>query len=209
MGSAMTKFSGTLSVATAVVLLAAVTACGSDPESDPSTKPPSSSSSPSEPAPSTADTPEDAATSAAESAVADYYALTDLLLQDDSVPLDRLDEVAISTQLSAQKSFLTTEREAGTQQRGDTKVVETKVQSVSLDNSDPQAGRVPSVTIDICWDVSDVDILDASGKSIVPADRPDRGWTRLTVANYTWDTDPKTGWRVAGGEDLEKTPCAG
>lgn len=208
MGSAMKKFSGRSSVATAVILLAAVAACGSDPDSDPSTNPPSSSS-PSDPAPSKSDTPEDAAASAAESVVVDYYALTDRLLQDGSVSLHRLDKVAISTQLSAQKSFLTTEREAGTQQRGDTKVVETKVQSVSLDNSDPQAGRVPSVTIDVCWDVSDVDVLDASGKSMVPADRPDRGWTRLTVANYSWDADPEAGWRVAGGEDLEKKPCAG
>lgn len=209
MDSAMTKFSGTFSVATAVFLLAAMAACGSNSDAEPAPEPTTSASSPSSAPPSTASSPEDSAATAAEGAVADYYALTDLLLQDDTVSLDRLGEVAISTQLSAQKNFLTTERAAGTQQRGDTKIAETKVQSVSLDNSDPKAGRVPSVTIDVCWDVSAVDVVDGSGKSMVPADRPDRGWTRLTVANYTWDTDPDTGWRVAGGEDLEKTPCAG
>lgn len=205
----MTKFRGTFSVATAVLLLAAVTACGSDAEPEPTPNATASSSAPSTATPSTAITPEEAAASAAKVAVDDYYALTDLLLQDDTVSLDRLGEVAVSTQLSAQKNFLTTERAAGTQQRGDTVIVETKVQSVSLDNSDPKAGRVPSVTIDVCWDVSEVDVLDASGKSVVTSDRPDRGWTRLTVANYAWDTDPEAGWRVAGGEDLEKTPCAG
>lgn len=209
MNSAMTKFSGTFSVATAVFLLAAMAACGSDSDAEPAPKANASASSPSSTPPSTAGSPEDSAATAAEVAVADYYALTDLLLQDDTVSLDRLEEVAISTQLSAQKNFLTTERAAGTQQRGDTKIAETKVQSVSLDNSDPKAGRVPSVTIDVCWDVSEVDVLDASGKSVVTSDRPDRGWTRLTVANYAWDTDPEAGWRVAGGEDLEKTPCAG
>ena len=205
----MTKFYGTFSVATAVFLLAAMAACGSDSDAEPAPTPTSSEVSPTSAAPSTPGTPEESAASAAEVAVGDYYALTDLLLQDDAVSLDRLKEVAISTQLSAQKNFLMTERAAGTQQRGDTKIAETKVQSVSLDNSDPKAGRVPSVTIDVCWDVSAVDVVDASGKSMVPADRPDRGWTRLTVANYTWDIDPDTGWRVAGGEDLEKTPCAG
>ncbi|MCB0992997.1 MAG: hypothetical protein KDB16_18610 [Acidimicrobiales bacterium] len=205
----MTKFYGTFSVATAVFLLAAMAACGSDSDAEPAPTPTSSEVSPTSAAPSTPGTPEESAASAAEVAVGDYYALTDLLLQDDAVSLDRLKEVAISTQLSAQKNFLMTERAAGTQQRGDTKIAETKVQSVSLDNSDPKAGRVPSVTIDVCWDVSAVDVVDASGKSMVPADRPDRGWTRLTVANYTWVTDPDTGWRVAGGEDLEKTPCAG
>ena len=205
----MTKFSGTFSVATAVFLLAAMAACGSDSDADPAPEPTASASSPSSAPTSSAGSPEHSAATAAEVAVGDYYALTDLLLQDDAVSLDRLEEVAISTQLSAQKNFLTTERAAGTQQRGDTKIVETKVQSVNLDNSDPKAGRVPSVTIDVCWDVSEVDVVDASGKSMVPADRPDRGWTRLTVANYTWDNDPDTGWRVAGGEDLKKSPCAG
>ena len=205
----MTKFSGTFSVATAVFLLAAMAACGSDSDADPAPEPTASASSPSSAPPSSAGSPEHSAATAAVVAGGDYYALTDLLLQDDAVSLDRLEEVAISTQLSAQKNFLTTERAAGTQQRGDTKIVETKVQSVNLDNSDPKAGRVPSVTIDVCWDVSEVDVVDASGKSMVPADRPDRGWTRLTVANYTWDNDPDTGWRVAGGEDLEKSPCAG
>lgn len=208
MDSAMTKFSGTFSVATAVFLLAAATACGSDSAPDPTPTAAANASSPSTAAPATG-TPEEAATSAAEGAVGDYYALTDLLLQDDTVSLDRLDEVAISTQLSAQENFLTAERAAGTQQRGDTVILETKVQSVSLDNSDPKTGRVPSVTIDVCWDVSEVDVLDASGTSMVASDRPDRGWTRLTVANYAWDTDPEAGWRVAGGQDLEKTPCAG
>lgn len=209
MDSAMTKFSGTFSVATAVFLLAAVTACGSDSDAKQTPKPTSSASSPSSPTASTAGSPEDSAAAAAEVVVGDYYELTDLLLQDDTVSLNRLDEVAVSTQLSAQKNFLKTERAAGTQQRGDTEIVETKVQSVSLDNSNPKAGRVPSVTIDVCWDVSAVDVVDVSGQSMVPADRAERGWTRLTVANYTWETDPDTGWRVSGGEDLEKTPCAG
>ena len=52
------------------------------------------------------------------------------------------------------------------------------MQSVNLDNSDPKAGKVPTVQIDVCYDVSDVDVLDANGKSVVSPDRPDTGWIR-------------------------------
>lgn len=207
--SAMTKSQRVFSVPAAVLLLAAMAACGSgsNPDSSPTPSPSVTESSPA--SPSETASPEDAASAASIALVQDYYTVTDLLLQDASVPLTRLESVATSSQLSAQQTFLKGERKAGTTQAGDTEIVETKIQSVSLDNSDPTAGRVPSVTIDACWDVSDVDVLDADGKSIITTDRPDRGWTRLTVANYSWDADPEGSWRVASGEDLEKTPCEG
>ena len=91
---------------------------------------------------------------------------------------------------------------------GTTAISELKVQSVNLDNSAPDAGKVPTVVIDVCWDVSKVDVLDKSGKSIVSPDRPDTGWTRYTVANYEYAADPTGGWRVATGQDLKQTPCA-
>lgn len=209
--SGMTKSQGAFSVATAVLLLAVMTACGSDadPDSTPTPTPsPSVSETVASPTPSPT-SPEDEASASAVETVASYYAMTDLLLQDSTVGLDQLDAVATSTQLSALTKFLTTQRDGGFHQTGDTKVVETKVQSVSLDNSDPKAGRVPSVTVDVCLDVSDTDFLNSSGKSVVPADRPARSWTRLSIANYSWDADPAGGWRVAGGEDLEKQPCEG
>ena len=96
----------------------------------------------------------------------------------------------------------------GQRQTGTTAISELKVQSVNLDNSDPDAGKVPTVVIDVCWDVSKVDVLDKSGKSIVSPTRPDTGWTRYTVANYDYAADPTGGWRVATGQDLKKTPCA-
>jgi hypothetical protein len=205
----MAKSQGVFSVAAAVLLLAVMAGCGSDadPDSAPTPSPSVTEFSPTPPSETAA--PEDAASAASVALVQDYYTVTDLLLQDASVPLTRLKSVATSSQLSAQQTFLKGERKAGTTQEGSTKIIETKIQSVSLDNSDPQAGRVPSVTIDVCWDVSDVDVLDAEGKSVVTAERPDRGWTRLIVANYSWDADPESGWRVAGGEDLEKSPCEG
>ena len=87
-------------------------------------------------------------------------------------------------------------------QVGDTKIVKLKVQSISLDRS-------ATALVDVCWDVSGVDIVDADGKSAVSPDRKDVGWTRFTVTNDKWDTAPVDGWRVSGGSDLEKAPCIG
>ena len=94
------------------------------------------------------------------------------------------------------------------QQIGSLVIADTKVQSVSLDNSDPSAGKVPSVVIDVCWDVSKVDVVNANGTSVISPSRPDRGWTRLTVANYNYAADPRSGWRVASGQDIRQAPCA-
>lgn len=207
--SAMTKSQGVFSVATAGLLLVVMTACGSDADPD-STPTPSPSVSETGTSPSPSPTsPEDEASASAVEAVTAYYSTVDKVRQDESSPATDLEAVAVSTQLSAQQRFLATQRSDGNRQTGDTGVVETKVQSVTLDNSDPKAGRVPTATIDVCWDVSDVDVLDPAGKSILSSERADRGWTRLTVANYSWDTDPDGSWRVAGGKDLEKPPCEG
>jgi len=81
------------------------------------------------------------------------------------------------------------------------------VPSVNLDNSDPAAGRVPTVQVDVCFDVTGVDVRDGSGSSVVPAGRPVTGWIRHTVSNYSWETDPTGGWRVSTSVDLKRPPC--
>jgi hypothetical protein len=106
------------------------------------------------------------------------------------------------------RRFYVASTRKGQRQIGTTANSELTVQSVNLDNSDPSAGEVPTVVIDVCWDVSKVDVLDKSGKSIVSPNRPDTGWTRYTVANYKYAADPTSGWRVATGQDLKQTLCA-
>lgn len=122
--------------------------------------------------------------------------------------MKQLSSVATSTQLAAQRRLLASERSQGLHQVGATTVAGLTVQSVSLDNSDPSAGQVPTVTVDVCWDVSDVDIVDESGKSVVSPERASTGWTRYTVANYHWSENSSGGWRIATGQDLKQTPCA-
>lgn len=196
-----------LAAATAVAI--AMGACASDGNDPGATRTPTSSSS--SPAPTTTSpTPRsdsEIASEAASALVAKYYATVDRLGQQPGKPLDALSTVATGVQLSAQQTALKSQRKANQKQVGDTKIAELGVQSVNLDNSDPDAGKVPTVQIDVCWDVSGVDVVDATGKSIVSSSRPDTGWTRLTVANYHYAANPTEGWRVATGQDLKKDPC--
>ncbi|MGN6130454.1 MAG: hypothetical protein ACTHOK_08965 [Nocardioidaceae bacterium] len=137
-----------------------------------------------------------------------YFSVVDDLRQHPHKPLSALSGVATSVELSADKTLLRRERTQGQRQVGDTKVRALQVQSVNLDNSDARAGKVPTVQVDVCWNVSAVDIVDKSGRSVVSPARPDRGWIRFTVANYHYRADRTGGWRVASSQDLKKTPCA-
>ena len=205
--SVMTHIRGVIARATAVLLLVAVTSCAND-GNDPAV---SGSPTPSSPAPTTTTTTPpsetEVASAAASAALRKYYAVRNQLRQDPSQPLGLLKSVAISTELTAQQNLFTKERKQRLHQTGETKVAKLEVLSVNLDNSDPSAGKVPTVQIDLCLDVSDVDIIDKDGKSVVSPDRPDTGWIQYLVSNYHWDTDPDDGWRVASGQDIERTPC--
>ena len=193
--------------ATGALVLAAAAACGSS-EADPS-PPAASSSSPTASSTSASPTsPSDSADADASATMKSYFQVLDELRTEPSTDLKKLSTVATSTQLNAAQTLVRTQRERGQRQVGDTRIAELTVQSVNLDNSDPASGKVPTVVIDVCWDVTEVDVLDKDGTSIVSPDRPDTGWTRYTVANYDYAADPTGGWRVANGQDLQETPCA-
>ncbi|WP_148612617.1 hypothetical protein [Nocardioides rubriscoriae] len=203
----MTHVRGATRVATAVLLLVAVTACadgGNDPTTNPSPSPSSSASTTATPTPRS---DSDVASEAASAVLRRYYDVRNQLRQDSAQPLTLLEDVATSTELAAQQNLFKKERKQGLHQVGRTKVAELEVQSVNLDNSNPKAGKVPTVQIDLCFDVSQVDVIDANGKSVISPDRPDTGWIQFLVSNYQWDTDPDGGWRVASSQDIERTPC--
>lgn len=196
---------GTFRVTTAVLLLAVATSCaqsddgtGSPTRPQPSSEPPTSSAAP---------TDTDVAGKEAADVVRDYYSVRDKIRQDSGQAISALSSVATGVQLKSDEALIENERKKGRRQTGDTAVAELTVQSVSLDNSDPKSGKVPNVVVDVCWDVSKVDLLDKNGKSVVSPSRPDRGWTRYTVANYHWADHPHDGWRISSGRDLEQAPC--
>ena len=197
-----------ISWATGTLMLAAVSACGGDDTDPPATAEPSSTPSSSAPTSASPSSPSDEASAGATDAVRSYFTVVDQLRSDPAADLKKLKSVATSAQLNAVTTLIDRSRDEGQRQTGTTAINELKVQSVNLDNSDPKAGKAPTVVIDVCWDVSKVDVLDKSGKSIVSPDRPDTGWTRYTVANYHYAADPTGGWRVATGQDLKQTPCA-
>ena len=199
---------GLISWATGTVMLAAVSACGGSDTDPPATAEPSSTSPSSPTTNSSPSSPSDAASASATDAVRGYFTVVDQLRSDPAAELNKLKSVATSAQLNAVTTLVNRSRDEGQRQTGTTAISELKVQSINLDNSDRKAGKVPTVVIDVCWDVSKVDVLDKSGKSIVSPDRPDTGWTRYTVANYKYAADPTGGWRVATGQDLKQTPCA-
>jgi hypothetical protein len=191
--------------AAAALLLVAGTGCADS--SDPPTSTPSSSS-PSAPSSSATPSESELASQRAEALVRRYFAVLDEVRQEPHKRLRALAAVATSSQLTAIENLVRREREQGLRQEGATRVVELKVQAVNLDNSDPNAGKVPTVAIDVCWDVGAVDLVDRTGKSVISPARPDTGGIRYTVANYHWSKDRAGGWRIASGEDLEKAPCA-
>ena len=198
---------GLISWATGTLVLVAVSACGST-EADP---PPPPSETPSSSTPTTSASPtssSDAAATQASSVLHQYFAMLDRVRQDPSVRVSDLARVATSTQLDSQKHLVSAERSRRLHQTGATSIRKLTVQSVNLDNAAPAAGRVPTVTIDVCWDVSHADLVDKNGKSAVKPTRANRGWTRYTVANYHWDANPSGGWRIASSQDLKQTPCA-
>ena len=204
----MTASRGARAIAAAALLLVAMTSCvndGQDPAANASPTP--SSSTPTHTATATPPSDTELASEAASATLRKYYDVRNQLRQNPGRPLSLLDQVAISTELAAQKNLFKKERKQGLHQVGATKGAELEVQSVNLDNSDPKAGKVPTVQIDLCFDVSKVDVVDADEKSVISLDRPDTGWIQFLVSNYEWETDPDAGWRVASSKDIERTPC--
>lgn len=204
----MTTSRGARAIAAAALLLVAMTSCandGQDPAANASPTP--SSSTPTHTATATPPSDTELASEAASATLRKYYDVRNQLRQNPGRPLSLLDQVAISTELAAQRNLFKKERKQGLRQVGATKVAELEVQSVNLDNSDPKAGKVPTVQIDLCFDVSEVDVVDADGKSVISPDRPDTGWIQFLVSNYQWDANPNAGWRVASSKDIERTPC--
>lgn len=196
-------------VAAVPLVLAVSVGCSDDPARDgpsvPTPTQPSASATTVAPPPPRS---KEAASEAASAGVQSYYVVRNELRQDPKQPLGLLKSVAISTELAAQQRLFKTERKQGLHQVGETKVAKLEVQSINLDNSDPKAGKVPTVQIDVCFDVSDVDVVGPDGKSVVPTDRPDTGWIRYSVTNYEWAANPSGAWRVASSQDIERTPCA-
>lgn len=192
-------------LAAALLLSVAATSCtGDDPDPDGSLSP-APTSTPSETSASPSPTPLSETEQAAqdvEALVRRYYEITDAIGQDADEPIRQLRQVMSGGYLFAEMRFAERQRRNGNVQIGDTKIRELVVDTLSIDGT-------PTAYVHVCWDVSDVDVVDPQGSSVVVSGRADRGWVNHTVTNTNWKTDARGGWRISGGGDMEKEPCAG
>ena len=203
------EITGSHALATAALLLVAVTVCADDGNDPAATRVPPPARRPRPQVHDAAFRERDCLRGGVGAVCGEYFATVDQLRQDPKRPASRSRQPwRSSTELPRRRTCLKSERSKGLHQIGDTKVVELKVQSVNLDNSDPTPARCHR-PIDVCWDVSDVDIIDderqVGRQPRAPGHRLDPLHGRELRRGTTSPTD---GWRVAGGQDLEKTPCA-
>lgn len=150
-------------------------------------------------------TPEEQAVAQAEEAVRRYYAVMDELGIDPAADENKVKEVTITTGQVDAYNRVAFDRGRGTRQVGVTKIAGMTSRLVTLQNEpQKQPPTVPAVDIDVCYDVSGVDVVDATGSSVVRADRRSRALERVTVANYDWPNPAS--WKVASS-DLRGDPC--
>lgn len=195
--------------AAGAALLGALAGCNSSSEAAPpivkTTRPsPSSTASPSQTA-STPATPEEQAVAQAQQAVRSYWQVTDQLGVQANVDLDSLRTISTGTALNDARNQLLSQQKQGWKQVGSTRLVSMDATAVSfLNKPAQQPPQVPHVDLDVCYDVSGVNVVDTAGRSVVSAHRPDKALAKMGVVNYQWPSTQE--WKVAYTTFTEK-PC--
>jgi len=142
-------------------------------------------------------TPEEAE-ERAQTAVEAYLALFDELDTNPDTDLADLGQVAHGRALDWATHQITSRREAGHTAVGAQVVSDFTVTAVELDPGDSAEVEYPSVELTACVDISNTDIVDEDGNSVVPADRLDRVLVDYIVWNIGWPDDQE--WRVVGDD---------
>lgn len=133
----------------------------------------------------------------AQAAVEHYLALFDEISANPDHDVAELEEVANGRALDWASHQITTWRDAGYTGVGTQFVSNFRVTAVDLDPDNSGVDR-PTVALTACVDLSDTDLVDKDGNSVVPADRPDRVLVDYSVANIGWPEDQQ--WRVVGDD---------
>ncbi|WP_246080406.1 hypothetical protein [Modestobacter altitudinis] len=194
-------------MALAVVLASIVAACSASIGDPSASSSPASSSAPSTSAARSSTDPSDEAEAQAVAHVTTYLSTIDDLYLDASRSLDDLYGVAIASEATSEATAIGTFRAQGYRQVGRSQLVTTSVSSIDL-TDDPAASpspMLPTVVVTACVDVSQVQATDATGVSVVPADRPDYLVAQLTVVNIDY---PDVGsWRVSAAPNMQARSC--
>lgn len=194
----------TAGAAAALTALLNLTACnGGEPTTTEPTATPTPTATTSAPT-----DPKDQAVTDATTALQRYYDMVNQLAQNPKMPLDKnLKKVATSSGYSLTWTILNQSRMKGYTQQGDTTFEVDKVLEVSLDNSNPKKSVAPTVQLQVCYDVSNVDVVDKSGKSVVTDARLDKAIATYWISNYNYKADPQGGWIVSGRDSRGERSC--
>lgn len=192
------------SIAAIAVAALALSACNStgDPGSNTATPattsaPATTDVSPTASTPTPTKSPEDEAIAAAEKMIPLYFQVGDSsIAAPDKFDREELKKVAISTALDDMQNLMSAFQNQQFKASGSTEVESITNPRVDLKldlkKSPPD---VPTVQLDVCIDVSKLNVVDKDGKSAIPADRKPRQLWRVGVSNYEY---PKAdAWRVA------------
>ncbi|GAA4719644.1 hypothetical protein APR04_003490 [Promicromonospora umidemergens] len=195
----------TVSAAAVVVLGLSLGACsgGAEPAAAPSESAPASASA--SPSP-TELSPEDKAVKLAEPVVHEYFRLEDKALQNPSkFKYQWFGEVSVGSAQNYLEQEHSAAGEQGLHQVGATEVASVEVNEVDLTYKPKLTPpEIPFVEFTVCYDVTDLDTVDKSGKSIIPESRKDRGVVEVGVANYEYPDGP---WLVDIVEYQEDETC--
>ncbi len=160
------------------------------------------SSTPDASPPAAVQTPQDVAAAEAKARYREYLRVSDEIGQNGYTSSAPYDAVTVDPErTNVELAFRTIGRNEGARQIGDVVVASLEVTSVDLEVG---PGSYPKVVLEACLDVSDVDVIDSTGKSLVTADRLDRSASTVTLHRY----EPGTPGAEAGGWYVFETTAA-
>lgn len=143
--------------------------------------------------PTSSESSSDSAVAATE-AVTRWWASVDKVSQDSTVPISDLLKVSRGAAYQTWAQRAQAQRAKGWHQVGDTVLVTQSATKIA----DVEAN--PKMSVQVCYDVSKVNMIDAAGRSVVLAERAPRAKATYVVANYG------DGWFVVNDE-TRGAPC--
>jgi hypothetical protein len=158
------------------------------------------------PSPSTTSA-EDQAAQHAEAVYRDYLrAQITCFTNPRATPSTCFDAVAIGPEKNTSLQALRAAQEVNSKVSGDIAVLSIKTTKVDLTNKVSQTPPiVPEVVFRACEDLSNLNIVDKDGKSIVPPSRKPHVLVDVSVLNYQLP-DP-TQWRVGRVTEVKDATC--
>jgi hypothetical protein len=141
-------------------------------------------------------TPEDLAIAEAKERYAEFLRVDDQVGQGGYRSSAPYDAVTVSPERDLQeRAFRIIRQRPGATQRGSVEIVSLGATSVALTAS---PGDYPKIVLQACLDVSGVDVVDGTGKSLVVPERVDRPKSVVTMYQYEVGTKGAElgGWYV-------------